>query len=400
MLRDARFRLFWLAQLVSEAGSGVGTVALPLTAVVLLGATAWDMGVLTAARTLPALLLALHAGVLVDRLPGRPILVTTNLGRGVLLGLVPLAARLGWLRMELLWGVALAVGALTVVFDIALTSFVPVLVDRGKLIDANAAMQGSSAAARVAGPGVGGWLVQTVGSAQAVLVDAASFAIAGVMLARLPVSGLTVRIARRGVWSEIGEGVALVWHDTVLRWMVLATAVAAVGGAVQQAVYVLFAVDDVGLSAAVLGMVIACGSVAGVAGAAMVGPLLRRLMPGGAMAAGQTAIAVSVWLLTLASPGASGVALLVVAQVLFAMGLQIFSVTQLSVRQAITPSHVLGRVNATRRVVVFGLQPFGALAGGALGTTFGLRTALLVAALVQCLAVATIVFSPLRRTSN
>ncbi len=400
MLRDARFRVFWLAQVISEAGSGVGAVAVPLTAVVMLDATAWEMGVLTAVGTLPALLLSLHAGVLVDRVPRQPILVATNLGRGAMLGLVPLAAALGWLRIEVLWGVAFAVGALALVFDIAITSFVPALVERGKLLEANATLQASGAAARVAGPGVGGWLVQAVGSASAVLVDAVSFLVAGLLVARIRVAHVAPRPARRGVRSEIGEGLMLVWNDRLLRWMVLATAVASLGYSVQQAVYVLFAVDQVGVSAPVLGVVIACGSLAGVAGAAAAGQVARVLSPGGAMAAGQFAIALSVTVLVFTPAGSGGVAMLIVAQVLFAAGLQVFSVTQISLRQAITPGHVLGRVNATRRVVVFGIQPLGALAGGALGSTLGLRTTLLLAAALQFLAVATVLASPLRRARS
>lgn len=136
-----------------------------------------DMGLLAAASNLPVLLLALHVGVWVDRLPRRPIRVATNLGRGVLLGLVPLAAASGWLRMEVLWGIAFAVGVLAVVFDIAVTSYVPSLVPRGRLVDANATLQASSAAAWVVGPGAGGRLVQAIGAPCALLADAVSLAV-------------------------------------------------------------------------------------------------------------------------------------------------------------------------------------------------------------------------------
>jgi MFS family permease len=138
MLQNARFRRFWAAQLISEAGSGVGAVAMPLTAVLTLGASAMDMGLLTAASTLPVPLMGLHAGVWVDRLPTRPILVAMNVCRGALLALVPLASVAGWLRIDVLWCVAFAVGVLAVVFDIAATSYVPALVERGQLVDANA----------------------------------------------------------------------------------------------------------------------------------------------------------------------------------------------------------------------------------------------------------------------
>jgi predicted MFS family arabinose efflux permease len=396
MLSDIRFRRFWAAQVISEAGSGVGAIAMPLTAVLTLGASSMDMGLLAAASTLPVLLLALHAGVWIDRLPVGPVLVVANLGRGALLGLVPLAAVAGWLRIDVLWCVAFAVGVLTVVFDIATTTYVPSLVQRGQLVNANATLQASGAAARVTGPGMGGWLVQAVGAPLAVTVDALSFVVAAALIARLGRADDFSRPERRGVWTEIGEGMVAVWRDRILRAMVLATTIGAVGGSIQQAAYVLFAVRDVEVSAPVLGTIVACGSLAGMAGAALAGRTARLLTVGGAMAIGQAALALSMFVLLAARSDAFGVVVLGVAQVLFGWGLQTFSVTQISLRQAVTPRHLLGRVNATRRVAVFGIQPVGAVVGGALASAFGLRTALLVAAVIQVVALATILLSPLR----
>jgi predicted MFS family arabinose efflux permease len=396
VLGDARFRRFWIAQVISEAGSGIGALAMPLTAVLTLGASPMEMGLLSASSTLPVLLLALHIGVWVDRLPRRPILVATNLGRGALVALVPIAAAAGWLRMDVLWVIAFAVGALTVAFDITVTSYVPSLVERGQLTDANALLQASGAAARVIGPGAGGWLVQAIGAPFALLVDAASFIVGAGLLATLRVPEGVIRAARRGVWIEIGEGITAVWRDRILRPMVLSSTIAALGGSVQQAVYVLFVVRDVDVSAPVLGTIVACGSLAGLAGAGFAGRTARLLTPGGTLVAGQLAVAGSTFVVLAARPGALGVVLLVIGQVLFMGGLQTFSVTQISLRQAITPSHLLGRVNATRRFTVFGVQPVGAVLGGALGTAFGLHAALLAAAAINVVAFATLLASPLR----
>ena len=198
------------------------------------------------------------------------------------------------------------------------------------------------------------------------------------------------------VWTDIGEGVAAVWHDHVLRAMVVSSTIAAFGGAMQQAVYVLFAVRDVQVSPPVLGTILACGSLAGLVGAAMAARTARLLRTGGALLVGQISITTSMFVLAAAPPGGVGIALLPVAQVLFSAGLQSFSVTQISLRQAITPSHLLGRVNATRRVTVFGMQPIGAVLGGALGSAFGLHAALLAGAALQLIALASLVASPLR----
>jgi len=400
VFEDARFRRFLAARVVSEAGSGVGAVALPLTAVLTLSATPMDMGLLGAAYGVPVLLLSLHIGVWVDRLPRKPIVVATDLGRGVLLMLVPLAALAGWLRIEVLWAIAFAVGALGVTFDIAVTTFVPSLVERGRLVQANGTLQASGAAARVVGPSVGGWLVQTIGAPFALVADAISFVTSAAILAPLRVAEGAHAAERRAVWAEIGEGITTVWREPNLRAMVLSATFGALAGSIQQAVYVLFVVQDVEVPPTVLGGILACGSAAGLLGAAAAGRTARLLTPGGAMLAGEVAITLSTFLVLAARPGALGVLLLAVAQVLFTGGLATYSVTQISLRQAMTPSRILGRVNATRRVSVFGIQPFGALLGGALGTLFGLHVALLVAAFVNIVALAVLVSSPLARAKE
>jgi predicted MFS family arabinose efflux permease len=165
---------------------------------------------------------------------------------------------------------------------------------------------------------------------------------------------------------------------------------------VQQAVYVLFVYRDVGVDAPTLGGIIASGSVAGLIGAASAQRAARWLTAGGAMVAGQAAVVASALLVPIAQPGPTGVAILALAQVLFGGGLTIFSVTQISLRQAVTPRHILGRVNATRRVAVFGVQPFGAVLGGALGTSLGLHAALVGAAVISLIALVAMAASPLR----
>ena len=332
-----------------------------------------------------------------DRFPRRPILIATNLGRAALVGLVPVSAALGVLTIHLLWVMVFAIGTLAVAFDIAVTSYVPSLVWRGRLMEANSTLQASSAAARAAGPGTGGWLVQALGAPVALWADALSFALGAALLAPLRVPESTRdRAVAHSVWTDIGEGVAAVWHDHVLRAMVVSSTIAAFGGAMQQAVYVLFAVRDVQVTPPVLGTILACGSLAGLVGAAMAARTARLLRTGGALLVGHISITTSMFVLAAAPPGGVGIALLPVAQVLFSAGLQSFSVTQISLRQAITPSHLLGRVNATRRVTVFGMQPIGAVLGGALGSAFGLHAALLAGAALQLIALASLVASPLR----
>ena len=400
LFAEPDFRRFWSAQVVSDFGSGVSTLALPLTAVLWLNASAMEMGVLRALATTPVLLFALLAGVWVDRLPRRPILVIGNAGRGLLLLAVPAAAAAGTLRIELLWGVAFAVGVLTVVFDIAVTSYVPSLVGRAQLVRANSTLQASSSAARVVGPGAAGLLVQLVGAPFAVVVDALSFFAGALWLGQLRAPEESGQLERRGVGAEIVEGVVAVWRDPILRAMVLATSIGSLGGAIQGAIFVLYATRDVGTPPETLGLVLACGSAAALAGAALAGPVSARLGAGGAMVAGQATIALGSLLVLGATPGLPAAIVLAAAQALMGGGLAVWSVTQLALRQAMTPPHLLGRVNATRRLVVFGVQPFGGLLGGALGEWVGLYAALAVAAVVLVLCALAMALSPLRTATE
>lgn len=208
LLPQPDFRRLWVAQTVSNAGSGVSVVAIPLAAVLVLAATPAQMGLLGAAGTAPALLLSLFVGVWVDRLPRRPLLIGADLGRAFLLALIPLTAALGMLRLEVLGVVAFLAGTLTVIFDIAATSYVPSLVSRADLVEANAQLQLGAAATRVAGPGVAGWLVQVVGAPFAVVADALSFPSSAALLGRIAAAEPVPpsRDERRSADREIGRG--------------------------------------------------------------------------------------------------------------------------------------------------------------------------------------------------
>lgn len=398
LLRPPDFRRLWVAQTVSNAGSGVSSVAIPLTAVLVLAASPGDMGLLVAAGTAPALLLSLFVGVWVDRLPRRPLLVGADLGRALLLALIPLAAALGLLRLEFLDLVAFLAGTLTVVFDIAVTSYVPALVTRDELVEANGQLQLGTSATRVAGPGVAGWLVQLVGAPFAVLADALSFLASALLLARIATPEPAPQsVEGRSIWREIGEGLRAVWDDPILRPMVLSTAIGSFGGSILQAVYVLDLTRELGVTPSGLGLILASGGVASVVAAGFAGPLGRRVGPGTALVLGGFFVALGAAFVPLAGiHPALAPALLTLGQVLSGGGLTVYSINQISLRQAITPPGILGRVNATRRFLVFGIIPIGALLGGFLGAAVGLQTALVVSVAVEAVSFLVAAASPLR----
>lgn len=226
--RHPAFLTLWAASAVSDVGSQVSALALPLIAALTLGATAWQMGLLSAAGSAPVLLVGLFAGVWVDRRRRQPVLIATDLGRAVLLSTVPLASALGVLRIELLYVVTLLAGTLTMLFGVAHMSFVPSLVERERLVEGNSKLEATTSAAQVAGPGLGGVLVGLLGAPLAVLVDALSFVGSALFIAQIRVSEPSpVVAAERGVLAEIGEGVgrpcsgrssSSAWRGSRCRW--------------------------------------------------------------------------------------------------------------------------------------------------------------------------------------
>jgi MFS family permease len=396
--RQPDFRYLWAAQAVSLAGSAVTSLALPLTAALLLGASPAQMGLLGAATGAPALLFSLVVGAWVDRWPRRPILVAADVARALLLGTIPLAALLGGLRMAHLYAVAFAVGSLSLLFDIAATSFLPAVLLRQRLVEGNSALQLGEAVTRVAGPSAAGVLVQLVTAPVAIAADALSYLASALLLSRIRTrEPAPVQQGRQRLWREISEGVRLLLGHPALRAMTVSSALGSLAMSIQGTLLVLYATGDLGLTPSLLGLVFSSRGLTSLLGAALAGPLGRRLGAGRAIVWGTLAEAVGALLLPLASgPLTVAVPLLVAGQALLGAGTPVYSVNQVSLRQALTPDRLLGRVNAGRRFVVFGIGPVGALLGGALGEGLGVRLALFAGGLSMALAFFAAWLSPLR----
>jgi MFS family permease len=371
---------------------------LPLIAALTLGATAWQMGLLSAAGSAPVLLVGLVAGVWVDRWRRRPVLIAADLGRAVLLATVPLASVLGVLRMELLYVVALAAGTLTVLFGVAHMSFVPSLVERERLVEGNSKLEATASVAQVAGPGLGGVLVGLLGAPLAVLVDALSFLGSALLIARIRVAEpAPVPADERGVRAEIGEGLRVVGRQPILVVLAGCSATTALFGAMFLAVYVLYLTRDLGLGAAAVGLVFATGGLGALAGALGAEPAARRLGPGPAMLGAQFLFGLAglaVPLAVLVPPVA--LALVVASEFAQWMTFVAYRVNAISVRQAITPDRLRGRVNATMRFLIGGAFPIGAVIGGGLGDVLGVTLTLVVASLGTLLPCLWLLRSPVR----
>jgi len=396
--RHPDFLKLWGAQTISQIGSQITFLALPLTAVLVLGATPAQMGLLTALEGLPALLVGLHAGAVVDRRRRRPILIGSDLGRAGLLALVPLAWLLGVLSIELLFAVAILSALLALFFDVAYQAFLPSVLARERLVEGNGKLELSRTAAEVVGPGLGGGLVQLLQAPVALAADAASFLASAALLARIRVrETLPARAERESVWREIGDGLRVVAGDGRLRAIAGARGVLGFFNAMLEAVFVLFIATSLGLGPALVGLVFAVGSVGFVVGALFPERAARRLGFGPATAGAVLLVGLSDLLVPLATPSPwVAVPLLAAAQFCFGIGLTLFNVNQASLRQAVVPDRLQGRASATLRVLASALVPLGAVLGGLLGGWIGLRETLILAAAGELLAALWLWRSPLR----
>lgn len=383
MRRYRDFLLLLIGQTAAQFGAQISAVAIPLLAVLTLGATPFQLGLLSAASTLAFALIGLPAGAWVDRLPRRPILIVSDIARTLLLATIPIAAWLGLLTVTHLLVIALLTGVARVFFDLAYQSYLPVVVAKERLLTGNSAIETVRATGQVLGPGLGGWLVALVGAANVILVQTATFAASAASLAairtREPRTPDPPRKTSLG--TQIREGLIFVARTPLLR----ATAVTSTAGnfafAVASAVNFIFMARTLSLSPTYIGAVIAAGSVTVIAGAALTPRLARRFGSARLIWLSLAVTAPLGLLVPLARPGPL-IVLLVVGVAAGELGQIVYAIANVSLRQRLCPDDILGRVNATMRFLMMGLFPLGALLGGVLGEAFGPRPTLWVSGLV------------------
>ncbi len=395
--RDLDFVKLWIGQTISEIGSRITIVALPLIAVLILKARPFQMGMLAGIGGFASLIFGLAAGLCVDRLRRRPILIVTDLGRAVVLGSIPLAAVFGILRMQQIYAVVAVAGILTVIFDVAYQSYLPSLVERDQILEGNSKLAFSSSIAEIAGPGLTGILVQLLTAPIAILLDAISFLVSAltILLVRKP-EPQVVPTPRLHVWEELTAGMRAIAQSPIRRAFAGHSGTAGFFGGFFASLYVLYAISDLHLSPALLGAVIALGGIGNVIGAAIAPKLMRSAGIGTTLIGSLLIMGVASLMIPLAHGSVvTATAFLMLAQV-GDVCWPVFNVCELSLRQAITPSEVLGRVNAAMQMLNRGLLPIGSLAAGILGEMIGLRPTLAVGAAGLLLSSLWLVLSPIR----
>jgi MFS family permease len=388
--------LLWTGQTVSEVGSSVTTLALPLVAVLVLHATTFEVGALAACTTLPFLVVALPAGAWVDRWRKRTVLLWSDAGRVLVLGSVPVAQAFHRLGLAQLYLVAVLAGVLTVFFDVAYQSYLPALVARDELVEANAKIGASESFGQVVGPSLGGVLVGALGAAYAVAVDAASFAVSAVatFAIRVREPQLPPPAEPRNLRREIREGLSFVLSHPILKKVVGCTATSNFFSGAAFAIEAVFLVRILHASPGVIGLVLSLGSIGGLLGAISAGRIARRVGTARIIWLSLTVTAPFGFLIPFAFRG-YGVLLVAGALFAFSAGSVVYNTAQVSFRQAVCPPSLLGRMNASVRFIVWGTMPLGAFAGGALGTVLGLRVTEFLCALGGWAAVLWVINSPL-----
>ena len=397
--RHPEFMKLWLAQTISPFGSHITGTGLPLAALLTLGATPGQMGLLAAVSSAPWLLFGLPAGAWVDRLRRRPVLIAADLGRALLLLTIPLAAVLGRLSLEHLFLVAVAAGTLDLLFEVAHRSYLPTLIHRENLLEGNSKLEASGAVAEIGGPAVVGAPVQAITAPFAIAFDALSFLVSALLLGRIRTPEPPPARGEGGasLWAQIGDGLRLVRGHDLLRPLVVSAAIGQFFGMFIGSLYSLFAIRELGLTPVVVGVLIGVGGASALPGTMLAGPLTRRFGLGRTLVASLAIWVAATLLIPLAPPGPGGVDFLFASQLVGDIAAAVYFVNEVSLRQQVTPDHLLGRANATTHFVVVGAGPLGALAASALSSVVGVRPTLFVAAFGKLMALAWILLSPLPR---
>lgn len=406
LLRQVDFRRLWVGETISQFGSQVSLLAIPYIATVLLQATPFEVALLGAVQFLPFLLFTLPAGAWVDRMRRRPILISGDVVRVVALGTIPAAWGMRVLTIWQLYVVSFVAGIATVFFDVAYQSYLPSLVGREALVEGNAKLSASEASAQVVGPGLGGALVGLVGAPFAIIGDALSYLASALFVSRIErpephpeAERRAAGLAREPLRRQIAEGLRFVLHNPHLRAIAGATSSSNLFSTMIWAIIPIYLYRELGLSAATAGVIFGIGALGALAGAVVANQIAARAGLGRTIIA-SIALGGPAMLLVPLAPHDAPVAWLIVSVAVGSFGSVVYNINQVSYRQAISPTAIQGRMNATMRFLVWGTIPIGAILGGLVATVVGVHNAIWIGAFASCLPFLFVLLSPVRSLRN
>ena len=399
--RQGDFMKLWTGQTISQFGDEITLLGIPLLATLILGAGPLEFGILGVVRFLPWILFTLPAGVWVDRMRRRPILIGADIARAVLLASIPIAFLADGLTLIQVYVVAFLAGTLEVFFDVAYQSYLPSIVERDELVEGNSKLELSRAGSQVAGPTVAGFLIQAIGAPFAIAFDAVSYLGAALFVGLIqreeavpephdPATGKPP-----SMWQEARAGIGYVVTNRYLRSIAACTGTANLFSNISFAVLILYFVEELGLEAGTIGVIFAIGNIGVILGALTGGRAAKAFGIGWTIILSAAMAGIATFAVPLA-PKDDPFWVLVIGGVFVGYGVVVYNVNQVGLRQAITPDRMLGRMNATMRLIVWGTIPIGALIGGVLGTIYGLVPVLWVSAIGASLSFLPVLFSPVR----
>lgn len=402
LLRNRDFLKLWTGETISQFGTQVSLLAIPLVALSILKITPFEFGLLGTVEFLPFVLFALPAGAWVDRLRRRPVLIAGDVGRAISLASIPVAYQLGALSIWQLYVVGFVNGVLTVFFDVAYQSYLPSLVERDQIVEGNSKLEISRSAAQIGGPGAAGVLIGIVAAPMAIVADAASF-----IASALFVLGIRRREPapdphvdehgqpRAGLRREVADGLRYVLGNRYLRSIAASTGWSNLFGTMAFVAYLPYMVRVLGLEAGVIGLVFGLGNVGTLAGAIFANRIGGRFGVGRTIIGSMFLSGPGMLLLAIA-PRDAPVPYLVAAGLLFGISAVVYNINQVSFRQAITPERMQGRMNATMRFLVWGTIPVGNIVGGALATAIGVHETIWIGAVGSSAAFLPLLVGPLK----
>jgi MFS family permease len=400
LLRDPDFLKLWTGQTVSAFGTQITILAVPILAALALKVSPFEFGLLATIEFLPVVVLSLPAGVWVDRLRRRPILIWGDLGRAISLLSIPIAFALNVLTIWQLYAVVFVNGCLTVFFDVAYQSYLPSIVERDQLVDGNAKLELTRAASQRLGPGLAGVVISLLTAPFAILIDAVSYAVSAVFVTWIrraeppPEPHDEANGPRPSIRGEIRIGLRYVTGHRVLRALALTVALGYLFSTIADSILILFLVTERQFSPALIGLAFTLGSIGVITGALFTSRLTRVVGVGPMIVLAAVAEGLS-WLPVAIAPDSLlflGLTTTIVALSFFGMA---WNVNAMSLRQAITPAGMRGRMNATMRFISWGTIPVGYAVGGFLGGVIGLHNTIWVGALGALLAFVPVLISPI-----
>ena len=402
ILRRPAFRNFWLGQSISVFGDQITLLAIPVVAALVLGATPAEMGLLTAAGLLPHLLLSLPAGVWLDRVQNRRrLMIAADIGRAVLLLSIPIAHVAGVLSLAQLFVVTFGVGCLAVMFDIAWNTLFVAVTPRSEFVIANSLLNGSRSLAYVAGPAIGGVMMQVFGAPLAIVIDAVSYLASGAFLTQVDAAEPAIEEAPGSLRHQLGVGISFVFRDPIVRASLISVAWVNLFNLAYSALFVLYVTTYLGVDPAGLGLVLGAAGIGGLLGALVAARIGRRIGIGRAYALGLFVFPAPLVAIPLVAGSIELVLLtLFAAEFVSGFGVMVLDVNAGVIVKARTPDIIRSRSTGAWRFVNYGIRPIGALMGGLLGSAFGVRETLLFVTVAACAGVLWLIRTPVLRLKD